>query len=93
MTEKEPIKDGVVETFYENGQLRNRKNYKNGKLDGLYEYYYKNGRLEQRGKYSNGKKDGLWKSFYFTSNNNPLVLHGPVKYRGNYKNGELILIQ
>ena len=28
MIKKETIKDGVVETFYENGQLRNRKNYK-----------------------------------------------------------------
>ena len=33
-TKKETIKDGVVETFNENGQLRNRKNYKDGeKID------------------------------------------------------------
>ena len=36
----------------------------------------------------NGKKDGLWETFYLKSDNNPLVLHGPKKSRGNYKDGE-----
>ena len=33
------------EKFYENGQLEQRGNYKNGKMDGLREYFDKNGNL------------------------------------------------
>ena len=44
-TKKETIKDGVVETFNENGQLRNRKNYKDGKRHGLWEYFDRDGNL------------------------------------------------
>ena len=29
--------NGVVETYYDNGQLQSRANYKGGKLDGLRE--------------------------------------------------------
>ena len=31
MTDKKEIKDGLVEEFYDNGQLKFRWNYKNGK--------------------------------------------------------------
>ena len=34
----------VVETYYENGQLRSRANYKSGNLDGLWEEWYSNGK-------------------------------------------------
>jgi antitoxin component YwqK of YwqJK toxin-antitoxin module len=37
MTDKKEIKDGLVEEFYDNGQLELRRNYKNGKEDGLEE--------------------------------------------------------
>ena len=37
MTDKEEIKDGVVETFHKKGQLQSRGNYKTGKQDGLHE--------------------------------------------------------
>ena len=33
------------EKFYENGQLEQRGNYKNGKMDGLREYFDKDGNL------------------------------------------------
>ena len=46
MIKKENMKDGLVETFHENGQLRLRGNYKNGIEDGLYETYYDNGQLQ-----------------------------------------------
>ena len=35
MTDKEEIKDGVVETFHENGQLESKGNYNNGEKHGL----------------------------------------------------------
>ena len=43
MTEKEDIKDGLVEEFYDNGQLKYRVNFKNGQQDGLWEYFDENG--------------------------------------------------
>ena len=45
MTDKEEIKDGLVEEFYDNGQLKYRVNFKNGQQDGLWEYFDENGNL------------------------------------------------
>ena len=121
MTEKETIKDGLHESFYKNGQLKfrgnfkngkrdglwkifysksdnnpfilhgpinTRKNYKNGQRDGLVENFNKNGQLGGRTNYINGKLHGLRETFYFISNNNPLVLYGPIRIRENYNNGK-----
>ena len=41
-------KNGVIETYYDNGQLMSRSNYKDGNLDGLREDWYSNGQLESR---------------------------------------------
>ena len=38
-------KQRPYEKFYENGQLEQRGNYKNGKMDGLREYFDKDGNL------------------------------------------------
>ena len=46
----------MQEGWYENGQLKYRANWKNGKLDGLQEYWYENGQLQRRGNYKNGWK-------------------------------------
>ena len=78
MTEKEPIKDGVVETFHKNGQLlEERRNYKDWELEGLWERFYENGELRSRGNYKNGKKGGLRE--WFQEN-------GQLKGKGNFKN-------
>ena len=47
-------KNGVVETHYDNGQLKSRKNYKNDKLEGLYEVWYPTGQQLSRANYKNG---------------------------------------
>ena len=48
MSKKEPIKDGLVETFHKNGQLETKGNYKNGEPDGLWEYFDEDGNLIDR---------------------------------------------
>ena len=53
------IEDGPFTTYHENGQLKERGTYKNGKLDGLYVFYHENGQLWMRGSYKKGKLDGL----------------------------------
>ena len=55
MTKKETIKDGLVETFYKNGQLWIRGNYKDGKMDGLYELFHENGQLQEKGNIKDGE--------------------------------------
>ena len=39
-------KNGVVEHYYDNGQLEEKGNYKNGKKEGIWEEYNWNGSLQ-----------------------------------------------
>ena len=55
MTDKENIKDGVIETFYDNGQLERRGNWKNWEQDGLWEYFDKDGNLTKTEEYKDGE--------------------------------------
>ena len=89
MTDKEEIKDGLVEEFYDNGQLRSRGNYKTGKLDGLRETFFLSnnnpfvlhGQLWIRGNYKDGKIYGLYELFHE---------NGQLQEKGNIKDGELV---
>ncbi len=72
---------GLCESWYENGQLAYRKNYKAGKEDGLWESWYENGKLEYRANYKAGKEDGLCERWYE---------NGKLEYRRNYKAGKII---
>jgi len=53
----------TIETHYDNGQLRGRYTYKNGKLEGLFEAWHKNGKLLVRCTFTNGKHDGLFEAW------------------------------
>ena len=75
----EPV-TGIAQTFYYNGQLENRTNFKDGKPDGLRERFYQNGQLRLRGNYKDGELDGLIETFHE---------NGRVEIRQNYKDGEL----
>ena len=46
---------GPWEYYYENGQLNNKKNYKDGKKDGLFEMYFENGDFLSKICYANDK--------------------------------------
>ena len=52
---KDEIREGPYEGFYEDGKLRTRCNYQAGKLEGLSEEFYEDGSLSCRCNY----KDGL----------------------------------
>ena len=73
-------KDGLSESYHENGQLLYRGNYKNGKEDGLEEWFYPNGQLKFRGNYIDGKEDGTHEDFY---------KNGKISMVKNYKDGQL----
>lgn len=70
---------GPVKWYFENGNVFQVVNYKNGVLFGDRRVYFENGKLKSETAYKNGKKDGLWKS-YFES--------GQLEETGNYERGE-----
>ena len=49
------MKDGLIEEFYENGQLRSTGNYKDGKKDGLWYYYDGEGNPTKKEEWKDGK--------------------------------------
>ena len=51
-------------TFYENGVIQTKEEYRENKNNGLYIRYYENGQKKWEGTYKNGKKDGKWTSWY-----------------------------
>ena len=70
------VKDGngVVVAYHENGQIRSKGSYKDGKQDGPWEFYDDNGQLIEKYSYKNGQvlkkssykdygKDGLWEEY------------------------------
>ncbi len=50
-------KEGVWKEFYENGNLKEEKNYIDGKLNGYYKIYNEEGKLLNALKYKDGKVD------------------------------------
>ena len=44
---------GCSVDYYENGHLKSKENWKDGKLNGLWEIYNYNGQLRSKGRYKN----------------------------------------
>ena len=42
-----------MESYYENGKVKSKLNFKNGNPSGSYENYYENGQLKNMGKFTN----------------------------------------
>ena len=74
------IVEARQENYYENGQIENEKNYKDGKLDGKWTENYKNGKKKKKYNYKDGKEDGKWTSYYE---------NGQLRSEGNFKDGKL----
>ena len=70
---------GKCKFFYENGDIRSKREYLKGNYHGAWKFYYENGKIETQGQYNKGKKTGEWKYFYNT---------GKIKQLSYYKNGE-----
>ena len=65
-SEEEPLEpmNGVLTSYYENGQKEIEKTYKDGKLEGLWTQWYENGQKMGVGTFKDGKPDGLWTEWY-----------------------------
>ena len=55
---------GPFETYYANGQLKSKGNYKDGEYHGPIEVYISTGQLYTRINYKNGVEHGNWERFY-----------------------------
>lgn len=72
--------------YYENGQVRERRNFdENGSFTGVFKSYHDNGHLKSEGQYENGAMDGKWKFFYKSGNIKEIVF-----YKNNVENGPFI---
>ena len=54
---------GCSVDYYDNGQLRSKENWKDGKPDGLWEEYHDNGKLSSKGNFKKGELNGLWEYY------------------------------
>ncbi|MDC6460800.1 hypothetical protein PQY88_00835 [Gammaproteobacteria bacterium] len=55
---KKGKKEGVVDFYYRNGQLRKRQHHIKGKITGIQEQYYEDGQLEFKGTFKDNIEHG-----------------------------------
>ena len=72
--------NGYWEYFHENGALKSKGNYEDGKLEGLWGFYNENGAIRERVTYKNNLRHGAHETFYDS---------GELRWKRNFKNGEL----
>lgn len=56
----EPIKHGLLVTFYPNGQREFEGNYDRGRRSGTFVWWYPNGQQKTVGQFNNDHEDGTW---------------------------------
>ena len=54
--ENSNITEGLFEEFYDNGNIKIRGNYVNGKKDGVWEFFYSDGALNVSQTFKNGQE-------------------------------------
>ncbi|MDC0067926.1 hypothetical protein OAL10_03905 [Gammaproteobacteria bacterium] len=72
---------GISFENHDNGQIKERINYKDGEKEGLWESYHENGQLEYKLNYKDGKVHGL-EEWYSED--------GELSYKTCYDNGEKV---
>ncbi len=58
------VKDGLFITYFPDGHVKSKINYKENQLHGSYAEYYIDGIKNFQGNYNYGKKDGMWKWYF-----------------------------
>ena len=72
-------REGEWLTYYQNGQLNEKVNYKDGKANGEWLAYYEYGELFLKGHYKDGKIEGEQYVYY---------KNGQLQFKGNFKDGK-----
>ncbi|NQX90589.1 MAG: hypothetical protein HRT74_00290 [Flavobacteriales bacterium] len=57
------LREGVWQSFYEDGTMWSEHHYVDGVKDGAYKVFWPNGNNRIEGQYSKGQEVGLWKFF------------------------------
>jgi len=70
---------GILTKSFENGQLKFKKPYKDGKQDGVLEEYFENGQLKFKVPYKDGKEDGVFEVYFE---------NGQLKLKNTFKDGK-----
>ena len=73
--------DGDCKRYFDSGQLKDHKIYKNNKVDGIALFYHPSGPIAIEGVYKNDFKNGAWK--YYDTN-------GKLTRTDNYINSKYI---
>ncbi len=73
-------KNGLWISYYKNGQITEKVNYKNGYYEGENITYHSNGELKSKGYWINGKKNDLWTWYH---------QNGQLEEELSYKDGEI----
>lgn len=76
----EELAHGIGIRYYNNGQLAEKINWKDGKIHGLREWYYENGQLMEKSNWKNDKWHGLSELFYQS---------GGLYEKANWEDGKL----
>ena len=71
---------GAFVTYWENGQLMTKGNYKDEDRDGAWVNYYDNGQLMSKGTYKDGKRVGSWINYW---------KNGELSETGTYKDNKM----
>jgi antitoxin component YwqK of YwqJK toxin-antitoxin module len=86
------IKNGFIQTFHENGQIKHEAFYINDRIDGDGKWWHDNGQMEKIQFYKNRIPQGTWQMWYNSGNlanthsyNSNGRLHGP--HIWYYENG------
>lgn len=84
--------DGESISFYKNGQIESKGNYRNKQRNGYWELYWYTGQLKSKGNYKNGVLDGEWKEFiegnlHLVNTYHDGLLEG--ESESHYSNGQL----
>jgi antitoxin component YwqK of YwqJK toxin-antitoxin module len=69
---------GIQIGYYDNGNIKSKKNFVNGLQHGEQLMYYSNGDISFKYKYINGKKHGIQIGYHG---------NGQIRYKDNYING------
>jgi uncharacterized protein len=73
------VRDSTYTSFYQNGQLKSKGNFKSDTPQGLWYYYYESGLVKSFGKLTGTVKYGDWKYYYENGN---------LSTEGSYKEGK-----
>lgn len=86
--DKDSIQNGTYQEFYENGELKSKTNYINGKISESLINFYENGKIKEKGLVKNNMISGWWNYYHENGNLNKKIEWFHLR-DSTYKNQEI----